>query len=130
MPNRRPTPADAAAVRDLVLRKLASDADIGEVLRELEPLHPRNNTFPAEGLIGLTADVLDVAEVGADRHLDLEGARDKVLDDYRFRGREQQRLNTVLLIAPALRAGVDTDLLDLTYWWARTISTCTPSLRS
>jgi len=48
MPSRKlPTPEDAAAARRIVLDGLVRDADLSELVTELAPLHPRNNTFPA-----------------------------------------------------------------------------------
>ncbi len=42
MPARKqPTPEDAAAARRIVLDGLARDADLSELVTELEPLHPR-----------------------------------------------------------------------------------------
>ena len=60
MPARKlPTPQDAAAARRIVLDGLARDADPFELVTELAPLHPRNNTFPGEVFLHLAADVLD-----------------------------------------------------------------------
>jgi len=56
---KRPTPEDAAAARRLLLDGLARDADIFELLSEIAPLHPRDNTFPGEVLLSLAADALD-----------------------------------------------------------------------
>ena len=63
MPGRkRPTPEDAMAARHALLDGLARDADIFEVLSQLAPLHPRNNTFPGEVFLHLAADALDWCE--------------------------------------------------------------------
>jgi len=60
MPARKlPTPQDAAAARRIVLDGLARGADFSELVTELAPLHPRNNTFPGEVFLRLAADVLD-----------------------------------------------------------------------
>lgn len=37
----------------------AHDADLSELVTELTPLHPRDNTFPGEVFLHLAADVLD-----------------------------------------------------------------------
>ncbi len=59
MPARKlPTPQDAAAARRMLLDGLARDADILELVSELAPLHPRNNTFPGEVFLCLAADAL------------------------------------------------------------------------
>jgi hypothetical protein len=44
--------------RRILLDGLARDADIFDLLSELAPLHPRNNTFPGEAFLGLAADAL------------------------------------------------------------------------
>jgi hypothetical protein len=60
MPSRkRPTAEDAATARRIVLDGLARDADTSELLSELAPLHPRNNTFPGEVFLDLSADALE-----------------------------------------------------------------------
>ena len=60
MPARKlPTPQDAAAARRIMLDGPARDADPSELVTELAPLHPRNNTFPGEVFLRLAADVLD-----------------------------------------------------------------------
>jgi hypothetical protein len=49
MPARKqPVPEDAVTARQTLLAGLARDADIFELVSELAPLHPRDNTFPGE----------------------------------------------------------------------------------
>ena len=43
---KRPAPEDAVTARQTLLDGLARDADIFELLSDLAPLHPRDNTFP------------------------------------------------------------------------------------
>jgi hypothetical protein len=38
-----------------LLDGLTRDADISELVGELAPLHPRDNTFPGEVILGLAA---------------------------------------------------------------------------
>ncbi len=45
--------------RRVLLDGLARDADIFELVSELTPLHPRNNTFPGEVFLHLAADALN-----------------------------------------------------------------------
>ena len=45
--------------RQALLDGLARDVDIFELVSELAPLHPRNNTFPGEVFLHLAADALD-----------------------------------------------------------------------
>ena len=45
--------------RRVLLDGLARDADIFELVSELAPLHPRDNTFPGEVFLRLAADALN-----------------------------------------------------------------------
>jgi hypothetical protein len=45
--------------RRVLLDGLARGADIVELVSELAPLHPRDNTFPGEVFLHLAADTLD-----------------------------------------------------------------------
>jgi len=114
---KRSTREDAATARRLLLDGLARDADIDELLSELAPLHPRDNTFPGEVLLRLAADAL--AWCGASRAdpLDLEGIRERFLPECTFRGRQNKKLQYAVLVAAALRGGTDPDLLDEVAWW-------------
>ena len=112
----RPTPEDAATARRILLDGLARGADIDELLTEVAPLHPRDNTFPGEVLLRLAADAL--AWCGASRAdpLDLEGIRERFLPECTFRGRQNKKLQYALLVAAALHGGTDPDLLDEVAW--------------
>ena len=114
---KRPTPEDAAIARRLLLDGLARDADTDELLSELAPLHPRDNTFPGEVLLRLACDAL--AWCGASRAdpLDLEGIRERFLPECTFRGRGNKKLQYAVLVAAALHGGTDPDLLDEVTWW-------------
>ena len=59
MARKRPTPEDAATARRILLDGLARDARVFELLGDIEPLHPRNDTFPGEVFLHLAADALD-----------------------------------------------------------------------
>ena len=45
--------------RRVLLDGIARDADIFELVSELAPLHPQDNTFPGEVFLHLAADALD-----------------------------------------------------------------------
>ena len=82
MPARKlPTPQDAAAARRMLLDGLARDADILELVSELAPLRPRNNTFPGEVFLCLAADALEWCgasihrQAGIGRHAGLAPSR-------------------------------------------------------
>ena len=76
MPARkRPTAEDTATARRVLLDGLARDADILELVREVAPLHPRDNTFPGEVFLHLAADALDWCGASRTDPLPLEGLR-------------------------------------------------------
>ena len=56
MAKRRPTAEDRRDAIRTALAGVAGGVELGPLLRELEPLHPRNNTFPGEVLLELAAD--------------------------------------------------------------------------
>ncbi len=114
---KRPTPEDAATARQILLDGLARDADTFELLSELAPLHPRDNTFPGEVLLRLAADALDWCGANRADPLTLEGIRERFLPECTFRGRQNQKLQYAVLVAAALRGGTDPDLLDEVAWW-------------
>jgi hypothetical protein len=114
---KQPTPEDAATARHILLDGLARDADIFELLSQLAPLHPRDNTFPGEVLLRLAADALDWCQVSRADPLPLEGIRERFLPECTLRGRQNNKLQYAVLVAAALRGGTDPDLLDEVAWW-------------
>ena len=118
MPARKlPTPQDAATARQMLLDGLVRDADIHELVGELAPLHPRNNTFPGEVFLGLAADALDWCGASREQPLALEGMRERFLPECTFRGRQNHKLQFAVLAAAALHGGAEPDLLDEVAWW-------------
>ena len=114
---KRPTPEDAATARQILLDGLARDADIFELLSELVPLHPRNNTFPGEVFLRLAADALAWCRASRADPLALEGIRRRFLPECTFRGRQNKKLQYAVLVAAALRGATEPDLLDEVAWW-------------
>jgi hypothetical protein len=93
MPARKlPAAQDAAAARRIALDGLARDADLSELVTELAPLHPRNNTFPGEVFLRLAADALDWCDASRQQPLSLEGIRDRFLLECTFSGRQNHKL--------------------------------------
>ena len=118
MPARkRPTPEDTASARQTLLDGLADDVDIFELVSELVPLHPRDNTFPGEVFLRLAADALDWCGASRADPLPLEGLRGRFLPECTFRGRQNRKLQYAVLAAAALHRGTDPDLLDEVAWW-------------
>jgi hypothetical protein len=118
MPGRKqPTPGDATTARRALLVGLARDAGLFEVLSGLEPLHPRDDTFPGEVFLQLAADALEGCGANRAKPLPLEGLRERFLPECAFRGRQNAKLQYALLAAAAVRGGTEPDLLDeFTSW--------------
>jgi hypothetical protein len=113
MPARkRPTPEDTVTARQTLLDGLARDVDIFDLLSELAPLHPRDNTFPAEVFLRLAADALDWCGASRADPLPLEGLCERFLPETAFRGRQNKKLQYAVLAAAALHGGTEPDLLE------------------
>jgi hypothetical protein len=118
MPARkRPTPEDTVTARQTLLDGLARDVDIFELMSELAPLHPRDNTFPGEVFLRLAGDALDWCGASRVDPLPLEGLRERFLPECTLRGRQNKKLQYAVLAAAALHGGTDPDLLDEVTWW-------------
>jgi hypothetical protein len=118
MPARkRPAPEDTVTARRVLLDGLARDADIFELVSELAPLHPRDNTFPGEVFLHLAADALDWCGASPADPLPLEGLRERFLPEPAFRGRQNHKLQYAVLAAAALHGGTEPGLHDEVAWW-------------
>lgn len=114
---KRPAPQDAATARQVLLDGLAHGTGIFELLGELEPLHPRNDTFPGEVFLRLAADALDWCGASRVGPLDLAGIRERFLPECSLRGRQNKKLQFAVLAAAAIHGGTKPDLLDEVVWW-------------
>ena len=103
--------------RRVLLDGLARDADIFELVSELAPLHPQDNTFPGEVFLHLAADALDWCRASRADPLPLEGLRERFLPERTVRGRQNTKLQYAVLAAAAIRGGTEPDLLDEVAWW-------------
>ena len=103
--------------RRVLLDGPARDADIFELVSELAPLHPRDNTFPGEVFLRLAADTLNWCRASRADPLPLEGLRERFLPERTFRGRQNTKLQYAVLAAAALHGGTEPDLLDEVAWW-------------
>ncbi len=118
MPARkRPTPEDTITARRVLLDGLARDADVFELVSELAPLHPRDNTFPGEVFLYLAADALYWCRASRTDPLPLERLREQFLPETTFRGRQNKKLQYAVLAAAALQGGTEPDLLEEVAWW-------------
>jgi hypothetical protein len=118
MPARkRPVPEDAVTARQILLAGLARDVDIVELVSELAPLHPRDNTFPGGVFLRLAAHALNWCGASRAGPMPLEGLRERFLPECTFRGRQNTKLQYAVLAAAALHGGTEPDLLDEVAWW-------------
>jgi hypothetical protein len=118
MPGRkRPTAEDAKTARRALLDGLARDADLAELLSELAPVHPPNDTFPGEVFLHLASDALEWCGASRAEPLPLEGLRERFLPEATFRGRQKAKLQYALLAAAAVHGGTEPDLLDEVASW-------------
>jgi hypothetical protein len=105
----RPAPDDAEAARRIVLTGLGRDAALPDLLGEIEPLHPRNNTFPGEVFLRLAAGALAWAGASRADPLSLEGMRERFLPELSRRSRDRRKLQYPVLAAPAVHCGTEPD---------------------
>jgi hypothetical protein len=118
MPGRnQPTPGDAVTARRVLIDGLARDAGIFELLGELAPLHPRNDTFPGEVFLRVAADALEWCGASRADPLPLEGLRERFLPECTFHGRQNAKLQYAVLAAAAVHGGTEPDLLDEVASW-------------
>jgi hypothetical protein len=115
--SKRPTPQDAEVARQILLDGLARGTEVFALAGELAPLHPRGNTFPGEVFLGIAADALDWCGASRADPLTLEAISERFLSECAFRGRQNRKIQFVVLAAAALRGGAEPDLLDEVTSW-------------
>jgi len=103
--------------RHILLDGLARDSEVFQLVRELEPLHPRNDTFPGAVFLHVAADALDWCGARRAEPSALEGMRERFLAECPFRGRQHKKLQYAMLAAAALHGGTEPDLLEEVAWW-------------
>lgn len=111
-----PTAEDAVTARRILLDGLAADSDVFELVAELAPLHPANNTFPGEVFLHVAADALGWCGASRSDPMALERIRERFLPEVYLRGRQGNRFTCAVLAAAALHAGAEPDLLDDLFW--------------
>jgi hypothetical protein len=115
--------------RRVLLDGLARDADIFELVSELAPRHPRDNTFPGEVFVRVAADALDWCGASRADPLPLEGLRERFLPECAFRGRQNTKLQYAVLAAAALHGGTEPACLMRSPGGRPTTSGSTPCSR-
>ena len=113
-----PTDDDRREAIEIVLTGLADGRQLGDIAAQLAPMHPPNNTFPAELLLELAADALDIAGASREAPLEFEGIRERYLPEALARTKAQHHKSKFALRAAAMiHGGVDPGLLDEVQWW-------------
>ena len=113
-----PTTEDRATAIGVALSGIAGGLELGEIAARLEPLHPKNNTFPGEVLLELAGDAIEESGASREQPLEFEGIRKRHLPEDRAHTRAQHHKAEYALRAAAMvRAGVDPGLLDEVSWW-------------
>jgi hypothetical protein len=106
-----PTAKDRANAIQISLSGIANDVDLGELASRLEPLHPKNNTFPGEVLLELAADAIEESGASRDQPLEFEGIRKRHLpEDWAHTRAQHHKADYALRAAAMVRAGVDPGL--------------------
>ena len=117
MAKKAPTDRDRDEAVSRLLSGLIRGEDLFELAAAIEHLHPRHNTFPGEVFLRLSGQALDLAGVGRDRPITYEGLLASYLGEYRFRGRENRKIQFAVLASAAARGGIEPDLLDEVTQW-------------
>jgi hypothetical protein len=92
--------------------------DLCELAGRLEPLHPKDDTFPGEVLLELAADAIEERRASREQPLEFEGIRQRHLPEDRADTKAQHHKAEYALRAAAMvRAGVEPGLLDEVSWW-------------
>jgi hypothetical protein len=117
VPADTPSDEDRRGAIRIALSSLAS-GDVGTIARQLEPLHPKHNTFPAEVLLELAADAIEVAGASRDHPLEMEELAKRFLPDRRSQSKAHRvKLDFAMRASAMIRAGIQPDLLEDAAWW-------------
>ena len=114
---RRPTEGDGLEAIRVALSGIAA-AEVDDLARRLEPLHPKDDTFPSEVLLDLAADAIGDSGASREHPIEFANIRARYLPEGRARTKAQHRKAEFAIRAAAMiQAGVDPDLQGETYWW-------------
>ena len=79
-----PAEEDYVSAARLGLLGLLAGQHSDTIMEQLEALHPRNNTFPAEVLLELAAEAIEESGASSAEPIQYEGMRDRYLPEYHF----------------------------------------------
>jgi len=114
----RQTDEDGRNVIDIALSALVRGDDLGDIAARLSLLHPRQNTFPGEVLLGLAADAIEISGATRRSPLEFEGIRERFLPEGIAHTKAQHHKSKFALRAAAMvHGGVDPGLIDEVQWW-------------
>jgi hypothetical protein len=108
---------DRAVAISRLLSGLARGDDFYQLAAAIEGLHPSGNTFPGEVFMRLSVTALELAGAGPDTPIPYDGLIENYLAEHTFNGKQNRKIQFVILGATALRGGIEPDLLSETYWW-------------
>lgn len=113
-----PSDGDRELAIEFLLRGVASGGPLADIARDLEPLHPRNNTFPGEVMLEVAADAMTVAGFSRATPVDFEGIVERHLAEHQISGNTaRQKMRYALFAAAALHGGARPDLLEDVAWY-------------
>jgi hypothetical protein len=117
-PNKQPTSQDRSDAIRISLTGLASGEPSEEILSKLGALHISHHTFPAEELLELASDAIDVSGATPANPIDCEGIRERYLAYHPFSGKTQHYKSKYAISAAAMiHGGVYPDVLNDAAWW-------------
>ena len=115
---RTPSDEDRREATRIALSGLASGHDLGVIARQIEPLHPKHNTFPAEVFLELAADAIELAGASRDHPIEMEELAKRFLPDGRSQSKTDRfKIDFALRATAMIRAGIQPDLLEDAAWW-------------
>ncbi len=115
MPHRTATDEERQEAIRRLLVGLQNDHDVFQLSAAVADLHWKNNTFPGEVYLRVSADV--VTDTAAAGPIQYEGLRETHLAEIEFRGKENRKIQYAVLCSAAMAGGLEPDLLDEVIWW-------------
>jgi len=117
-PNKKPTPEDRSNVIRIVLAGLSAGEASESILSNLGAAHIKGNTFPAEELLELASDAIELSGATPGDPIDCEGIRERLLPERPFSGKTQHhKCKYAISAAAMIHGGVYPDLLNDAAWW-------------